>query len=246
MRFSIITLVLAMTSHVLARGFGASFQGYNWQGFYPIAYAKNSLRLSGREFGSFDPVGFASWISLTKCNINGVVSQGEICARGMIARAVKDAANGVVTASGDSANMIAITNETASKTYVQTDLGQGPSVSGIYTGDTPPSCQASPSPYTTGDSQWYPGFRGVKATCKVACGESTFDDTEIDSVLDQLFNGIKNHGVWMSHFVLWRSDTGAAKVRCRLTINDRWQDADGCPDAVPGMGCTPSDAEKNP
>ncbi|PSK33436.1 hypothetical protein B9Z65_7323 [Elsinoe australis] len=162
----------------------------------------------------------------------------------MVTLAIKDAANGVAADSGDSANIIGITNNTSSKTYVQSNQGQGPSESGPDNRITPATCTATKVEYSNANN-YFPNIRGVKATCKVACKNGPFLDGVIGSVLNKFFDGIRSEGSFMSEILLWSFDSKRARVRCRLTIANNGNNIDGCPDYVPNYGCFANEEEIN-
>ncbi|KAF2219095.1 hypothetical protein BDZ85DRAFT_59447 [Elsinoe ampelina] len=246
MRYEHLLLATAGASCV-ARGFGEGNQGYNYDGtYYRVTYSSGGARLTTNNFGTFNPTNFAFWMGNTKCIIGSNRMSGEVCAKGAARTAFKDAAQ-VSSDTGDKANIIGFRNEswsqqtpgqTGVKSYVLSNQGQGPSVSGPENSTPPQTCDSAQVEHNAGGNLYYPNVKGIKVTCKTACGTPPMLDSNLNALFDQFWEDLKVDGSFMAQYILWSSDTSTARVRCRLTIADRWQDVDTCPDFVPSKGCT--------
>lgn len=203
----------------------------------------NILQLDGISFGNNPVKSFATWAADATCNLAGTALSGFVCVDSAIKSASYAAAEGVRGSSSDLENTIALSGtNTQQGAYNSSDFGQGSSC-------TLPTTFAAQSdicqvtglnrvPLASG-SHSFP-TRGIKVTCKAACGQSnTLDQGNWYGIIGQVTAFLRDNNYYAARFTVSRLTTNTVVARCRLTSPSISQfGIDVCPDQIPHSGAT--------
>ncbi|KAF2997731.1 hypothetical protein E8E14_002547 [Neopestalotiopsis sp. 37M] len=226
-RIQTLVFVIPLVMTVSARGYNegdyVGVESYDYLSSMSFTY-NNILQLDGIAFGNNPAKTFATWASAIKS-------------------ASYAAAEGVRGTSSNVENTIALSGtNTQQGAYSNEDIGQGSSCTQPATYATQPSsCPVTglnSVPLASGRYSF--PTRGIKVTCKAACGQSvSIDQGNWNGIIGQLTAFLRDNNYYAARFTVSRLTTHTVVARCRVTSPNIGQfGIDVCPDQIPHAGAT--------
>jgi len=253
-----LALLTGMLAGVNAAGYNESTPAYfgveQFNTYEPISLAYGPLNLTGFLFGNTGTsVTFASWAARATCNSG--YGSGYDCVNAAIQNATYLAASGVVQDAGNYMNtmLLAPANAGQAGYYSTSDIGQGPSCSSSTDDSYPPqtsNCTGSLAGTGAPAARFTFPTRGIKVTCKNACGAKVaINEDNWNGLLTQLTQAMSDNNYFAARFVVLRtaSTPYIATVRCRVTVpNVSEYPMSACPDSLPAFGAGITAADLSP
>ncbi|KAF7526537.1 hypothetical protein G7054_g10737 [Neopestalotiopsis clavispora] len=243
-----LVFVIPLVMTVSARGYdetSAHLGVESLGGNSSMHFSYNSiLQLDGIAFGNNPAKSFATWAESVTCTLSGGSTySGFACVDSAIKSASFTAAEGVRSSTSDLENTIALSGaKNQQGAYNGGDLGQGSSCTQPATyaaqPDTCPSTVYNGVPLASGNYTF--PTRGIKVTCKAACGQSSpLDQDNWNQIIGKLTSFLSANNYYAARFTVSRLTTNTVVARCRVTSPNIGQfGIDICPDQIPHAGKT--------
>lgn len=240
--FFVIPLVMKVAARGYDEGDHLGVESYTAANPMHFSY-NNILQLDGLAFGDNPAKDFATWASSATCTLGGSTYSGFTCVDSAIKWASYAVAEGVRASNSDLENTIALSSTNKQQgAYNSGDLGQGSSCTQPATfaaqPDTCPSTGLNSVPLNSGNNKYTFPTRGIKVTCKAACGQSTaLDQGNWNGIISQLTAFLRDYNYYAARFTVSRLNTNTVVARCRVTSPNISQfGIDICPDKIPHAG----------
>ncbi|KAK6220694.1 hypothetical protein LQW54_001885 [Pestalotiopsis sp. IQ-011] len=238
----VIPLVMTVSAKGYNEGSYLGVESYGTPSSMHFTY-NSILQLDGIGFGNNPAKSFATWAADATCNLGGTAASGFTCVDSAIKSASYAAAEGVRGSATDLENTIALSGtNTQQGAYNSADFGQGSSCTLPTTfAAQPDTCQVTglnSVPLASGRYSF--PTRGIKVTCKAACGQSNaLDQGNWTGIIGQLTAFLRDNNYYAARFTVSRLTTNTVVARCRVTSPSISQfGIDVCPDQIPHSGAT--------
>ncbi|KAI4599410.1 hypothetical protein KJ359_001852 [Pestalotiopsis sp. 9143b] len=237
-----VPLVVTVSAKAYHEGSYLGVENYGTPSSMHFSY-NNILQLDSIGFDNNPVKSFATWAADATCNLGGTAASGFTCIDIAIKSASYAAAEGVRGSATGLENTIALSGTTAQQgAWNSSDFGQGSSCTLPTTfADQPDTCQVTGLnrvPLVSGMYSF--PTRGIKVTCKAACGQSNaLDQGNWNGIIGQLTAFLRDNSYYAARFTVSRLTTNTVVPRCRVTSPSISQfGIDVCPDQIPHSSAT--------